>query len=756
MFSQDCTAGSSPAVVPAAPDPAQVAGAVDRYMALREFRARLYRCLTARADALFELCDAILCADHAVTSLAELSLVPEFRRGHGALYDALAAGRIDEEALAALLAGTLPQLIDGDEGRAWAGEHDTIDHGLLEHALAGVPAADAAQVREACARWGRLRFAIDATPYPRPDAECSPERGHVHHDACRCDSTRKTIPGWEYQFTAALGHLRTAWAALIDVERTTPAGRTRQTARQVKNLLRRLHAAGNGGHGAPLVIMDAGYSAAALTAALTRQPVHLLIRLASGSVFYADPVTWPGKKGRPGKHGMPVTCHNNPGQASPEPDETLMLPDTPRYGTVRVSAWRGVHPLIHGDRGYFAGWDGDLPVLRGTVLRVIVARLPDGRAPHKTMWLWHAGPAPLSLDELWRAYLARFDEEHAFKFAKGTLGLTAAKVRTPQQADRWVRLVMAAGAQLLIARPHTAGLRRPWETRPPACPCPRAGSAADLKTSAGSSAPPPMSLNPPGPAPDGQKAPPAGRHPATQSRRKPATQTKQTGQPPRKRLKPKLRQQDDLAENVALRESPVGVLDPVERERRRDGQLQLAGRDQAREFGEHARGGRGRVALGVDPVPCDGLEVDDRVDAGRLHAEFEGQLHVARPERVDERVHLASRLPDPVRHPVAVGHRDDTVPGQPRVVSLAGQPDHGGTGLPGQLDRDRADPARRSGDRHRVAPGQADRPDRGVRGGPGHEQRPGLLPRHAGLWRSGAAPRPPRTRPGWPGCRSSR
>ena len=38
---------------------------------------------------------------------------------------------------------------------------------------------------------------------------------------------------------------------------------------------------------------------------------------------------------------------------------------------------------------------------------------------------------------------------------------------------------------------------------------------------------------------------------------------------------------------MALRESPVGVLDPVERERRRDGQLQLAGRDQAREFGEH-------------------------------------------------------------------------------------------------------------------------------------------------------------------------
>ena len=26
----------------------------------------------------------------------------------------------------------------------------------------------------------------------------SPGRGHVHHDACRCDGTRKTIPGWEW------------------------------------------------------------------------------------------------------------------------------------------------------------------------------------------------------------------------------------------------------------------------------------------------------------------------------------------------------------------------------------------------------------------------------------------------------------------------------------------------------------------------------------------------------------------------------
>jgi hypothetical protein len=465
-----------PLLAPAAPDPGQVAGAVAGYLALREFRARLYRCLTARPDALFELTDAILCADHAVTSLVQLSLVPEFRRGHGALYDALKDGGIDEEAFAALLTATLPQLVDGEEGGAWVSGHDVIDYGLLEQALAGVPAKQAAQVREACARWSRLRFAVDATPYPRPDAECSPGRGHVHHDACRCDSTRKTIPGWEYQFTAALGHLRTAWAALIDVERTTPATRTDQTIGQVKNLLRRLAGAGvPGGRAAPLVVFDAGYSAAALTAGLAGHPVHLLVRLPVTSVFYYDPAAWPGKNGRPGKHGTAVTCHkaDDPDQSNPEPDESLILPGTPLYGTVQVDAWRQVHPQIHGDRGYFAGWQGKLPVLRGTLLRVTVDHLPDGRVPPKAMWLWHAGPAPLSPDELWRAYLARFDEEHAFKFAKGTLGLTAAKVRTPGQADRWVRLVMAAAAQLLLARPLTTDLRRPWEQRPdPARPLP--------------------------------------------------------------------------------------------------------------------------------------------------------------------------------------------------------------------------------------------------------------------------------------------
>ena len=402
--------------------------------------------------------------------------------GPRALYDALSAGRIDDEKLFSLLAAELPRAVDGPEARGWIAEHDMIDGGLLEKALAGLPAEDAALVRDACARWTRLRFAIDATAYPRPDAWCSPGREHVHNGACHCKGSSKTAPGWEYQFTAAIGHLRTAWAALVDVARTVPATRTAQTIARVKNVLRRLRAAGHGGQAAPLFIFDAGYSAAALADGLLGCPVHVLVRLAAGCVFYADPVTWDGRYGRPARRGAAVHClepehftaaaagsgprgRKKPLPPNPEPDETLVLPDTPLYGTVRAEAWHCVHPLIHGDRGWFAGRK-ELPVLRGTLVHVTVERLPDGRDPHRAMWLWHAGPGPLSLDELWRAYLARFDIEHAFKLLKGTLGLTAAKVRTPGQADRWVRLLMAAHAQLLLARPLAAGLRRPWEKQP--------------------------------------------------------------------------------------------------------------------------------------------------------------------------------------------------------------------------------------------------------------------------------------------------
>ena len=74
---------------------------------LQTFRAQLHACFFRRADALFELGDALLCAE-AVPSLPHLSLEPVHQRGWGSVYAAVARGDVDAERLRDLLARVLP------------------------------------------------------------------------------------------------------------------------------------------------------------------------------------------------------------------------------------------------------------------------------------------------------------------------------------------------------------------------------------------------------------------------------------------------------------------------------------------------------------------------------------------------------------------------------------------------------------------------------------------------------------------------
>src|SRR3974377_1747730 len=81
---------------------------------LSRFRRDFHACLSARADELSELADAGLGADGPVKTLAGLSLAPEHRRGHGALYDAVNHGRISIRRLRRSLAGLpLPRAAGG-------------------------------------------------------------------------------------------------------------------------------------------------------------------------------------------------------------------------------------------------------------------------------------------------------------------------------------------------------------------------------------------------------------------------------------------------------------------------------------------------------------------------------------------------------------------------------------------------------------------------------------------------------------------
>ena len=423
----------------------------------------------------------MLCADGAVASLVRLCLEPEFTRGHGALYDALSAGRVDDERLFCLLAAELRPAVDGPEASAWIAEHDLIDRETLEKTLAGLAPGDAAQVRDACAGEGpaALRRRRDRLPQagrlvlPGPGAR--PQR-RLPLQGLNQDRPRLGIP-----VNAAVrapshrvGRARrrgTHHARHPDSpddrpgeERAAPAARrrARPEGRPAVRLQRRLQRRRPcrrppgvpGPHPGPArrrqrVLRRAGHLGRQVQAPPRR----------GAAVHCLEPADFAAAEAGSGPRGR-----KKPLPPNPEPDEELALPDTPLYGTVRAEAWHHVCPLIHGDPRLVRR--PKLPVLPGTLVHVTVERLPDGRDPHRAMWLWHAGPGPLSTDELWRAYLARFDIEHAFKLAKGALGLAAAKVRAPEQADRWVRIIMTACAQLLLARPLAADLRRPWEKQP--------------------------------------------------------------------------------------------------------------------------------------------------------------------------------------------------------------------------------------------------------------------------------------------------
>ncbi len=187
---------------------------------LDAFRREFYRCLPARADALFELADALLCADGPVRSLVDLTLAAEHRRGHGALYDGLNAGRLDVDRLRRAVAGLALPRFDGR----------------------------------------RLVLAVDVSPWLRPDAATAPDRLFCHVYG-RGRSQYQLVPGWSYSFVAALEPGRRSWTQILDAARLGPDDDEAQvTAAQVRDVVHRLIAAGQWRDGDPniLFVFDAG------------------------------------------------------------------------------------------------------------------------------------------------------------------------------------------------------------------------------------------------------------------------------------------------------------------------------------------------------------------------------------------------------------------------------------------------------------------------------------------------------------------
>lgn len=381
---------------------------------LHAFRGSLYRCFNQRADALFDLTDALLTAG-TVPSPVHLSLAPAHRRGWGSLYAALSRGRIDGGSLRDLLA-----------------RHRSVRDGSRPSV-----------------------YAVDVSVWSRCDAEASPGRGYYYHPS-RHSAGQPIVAGWAYQLVAELSFERDSWVAPLDARRVRPEEDANDVAvEQVGELLGRSPHRG----APPLFVFDAGYDPVKLQRGLEGHRAHVLVRLHSNRAFYAAPEeAEPRPVGRPRRHGKKFAL---PDPATWTPPSAEHRCRTEEYGTVRVRAWSGLHPKTRriGER---YGCE-KAPIVRGTVVLVEVGKLPRETRKPKKLWLWFSGEDEPDLDLLWRAYVRRFDLEHTIRFLKQTLEWTAPRVRHPEQADRWTWLVLAAYAQLRLARSCVADRRLPWE-----------------------------------------------------------------------------------------------------------------------------------------------------------------------------------------------------------------------------------------------------------------------------------------------------
>ncbi|QGU07171.1 Transposase DDE domain protein [Corynebacterium occultum] len=394
---------------------------------LDRFRTEFYSCLARRGDALFELTDTVACSTSPVTDLAHLSLEAEHRRGHGALYDAINHGYLDTTRLQHLMAqGPIPT-ITGPAGR------------------------------------DRIVLAVDVSNWLRPDAATSPDRSFCHTYP-RGRGQAQMIPGWPYSFVAALETGACSWTALLDVVRLhADDDATAVTATQLRRVLEHLTPARHhrAGDLDVLVVLDAGYDVVRLAWLLDDLPVTLIARLRSDRVFHAPAGARRGPtKGRPPRHGARLVLADP--TTHPAPDQVTAT-TTARYGHAETVAFARMHPKL-GTRSGWRDHDGELPIIKGTVVGLRVERLPGDRSP-TPVWLWVSKPVPddgAEVDHWWSMYVRRFDLEHTFRFLKQALGWTRPRLRDPAAADRWTWLILVAHTQLLLARPLARDHRLPW------------------------------------------------------------------------------------------------------------------------------------------------------------------------------------------------------------------------------------------------------------------------------------------------------
>jgi hypothetical protein len=218
-------------------------------------------------------------------------------------------------------------------------------------------------------------------------------------------------------------------------------------------------------------VADSSYSKAAyLHAHRNFRNLVTVVRARGNRVFYHKYVPTKEELENPGA-GHPQWYGERFPLSDPEswiePDESWSKWETSRRGKiyrVEVQAWHNI--VMTGKRE-----PKRLPMHEHPFTLVRIVRYDEEGNPafKRPLWLIVMGPRryELTLEQIYQAYLCRFDIEHFFRFGKQKLLLVSFQTPDVRREENWWQLTHAAYAQLWMARHVVDALPNPWERNLP-------------------------------------------------------------------------------------------------------------------------------------------------------------------------------------------------------------------------------------------------------------------------------------------------
>ena len=367
-----------------------------------EFRQAIHRdCLTKYRDAQFDLMDSVL-SNQRVSSYAELTLSPQFKRQWHSSYQGIKAGRQDKETIATLLHEQLPTT------------------GIRVHAL-------------------------DTTIWPHPRARTL--NGLVYEYNATLSKGQTVISkAHVYSGLCWIPQRKGSWALPLSMRRL-PVSSTAVTmgVAQVKQFIRQRGAVSD--DVLDIIASDGHYGTHLYLSAYKDVPqLGAVTRLRCDRVLWGPPPAY-GGRGRPPVHGDRFAFKE--AESWWEPDEQVAFTDA-YHGQVKLQAWHDVHAKQDASTSF-------------TVIRAQIHQERAQTKQPKAIWLAYIGPE-LAIRKVWECFDHRWAIEPQFRFRKQQLHWTLPMFQLAQRCDRWSQLIDLVYWQLYLAKDIVADHPRPWQS----------------------------------------------------------------------------------------------------------------------------------------------------------------------------------------------------------------------------------------------------------------------------------------------------